>query len=185
MIDWEEYEEFPLENRWMAHPTWLVDGYFKLWKRRLERLIWMPVPQSQGTTAEWYITIANRDEEEDMLASDDEFLLDREDIEYSDESGDDGEEEEHIETKDSSNTAASDIPDEEVEKLMQDAYGQVAKQKRTELLSEEYHSEGSNRNTSSSDREVDTRSDRLRSLDKKTKASLQFETMGEDHHIKY
>ena len=75
MIDYADYEELPSTDKWMAHPTIDAASFFRLWKRKFERLVWMVSydPQGEGGTAQWYITAQTQQDEEDILTSDDEF----------------------------------------------------------------------------------------------------------------
>ncbi len=86
--------------------------------------------QGLAGTAEWYISAATLEEEEDMLASDDEFETDRHDNRSvdEDESGSDGE--------DVVDDDDAQIPSEEVDELMEDAYGEEAQQRRMDHLSQ-------------------------------------------------
>ncbi|KAI4182940.1 MAG: hypothetical protein L6R41_005696 [Letrouitia leprolyta] len=63
--------------------------FFKLWKRKFERLMWIPFysPKGRAGTAEWYMIAQTPDEEANILNSDDDSSED--DEEYSIE--DDGE----------------------------------------------------------------------------------------------
>ncbi len=132
MIDYEEYEALPKQDKWMAHATLPATTFFRLWKRKFEKLVWMALynPQGRAGTAEWYISAATLEEEEDMLASDDEFEPDGHDNTSvdEDESGSDGE---YV-----VDNEGAQIPSEEVDELMEDAYGEEAHQRRIDRLSQ-------------------------------------------------
>ena len=150
MIDYADYEKLPLSDKWMAHATMDAAPFFRLWKRKFERLIWMALydPRGQGGTAQWYITAQTRQDEEDMLASDDDFEPgvdedDDDESDYDDDSeydDDDDESEEDDESEDVDKQATESsgsegeeddissgedvhVPSEEVDGLMEDAYG--------------------------------------------------------------
>lgn len=130
MVDYDVYEKFPTRDRWMAHATLPAPAFFQLWKRNFERLVWMAVylPGGMAGTAQWYVTATTPHEEEDMLASDDEFepAVDKE-----------GESEEEEESEsDDVGSEEGQIPKEEADELMEDAFGEDAREKRTELLSQ-------------------------------------------------
>ena len=48
MIDYEEYEALPKQDKWMAHPTLLATTFFRLWKRKFEKLVWMALYNPRG-----------------------------------------------------------------------------------------------------------------------------------------
>ncbi|KAM0798074.1 hypothetical protein BDR22DRAFT_964853 [Usnea florida] len=129
MLDYDEYVKVPTQDRWMAHATMPATAFFQLWKRKFEKLVWMVIysPQGMPGTAQWYHTATTPQEEADMLPSDDEFQPYREWHEVDDESESDGENEDNEEDR--------RISTEEVDELMEDAYGEEAKQRRTETLS--------------------------------------------------
>ena len=131
MIDYEEYENIPLPEKWMAHATMPATAFFRLWKRKFEKLVWMALYDPKGSvgTAQWYVTAGTPQEEEDMLASDDEFEPDA-DEEGGSES--DGEEDGNV-VRDEEEK----IPNEEVDELMEDAYGEEAHQKQKELQTQD------------------------------------------------
>ena len=137
MIDYEDYEKIPTSDRWMAHHTMHVTKFFQLWRRKFEKLIWMAVydPRGQGGTAQWYSTANTPQEMEDMLQSDDDFDPgDGDELEVG------AEEEGSLSSdhgKDEDVDDDGQIEDEEVDDLMEDAYGIEARQKRMELLSQE------------------------------------------------
>lgn len=116
MMDHEEYEALPRQNKWMAHATMPVTFFFRLWKQRFERLVWMALydPRGAAGTAQWYISAVTRQDEEDMLASDDEF------------EPSDCESEETENGEDDLGDEGRLIPSEEVDGLMEDSYGEKA-----------------------------------------------------------
>lgn len=132
MLDYDEYVNIPTQDKWMAHATMPATAFFQLWKRKFEKLVWMVIysPRGQAGTAQWYRTATTPQEEEDMLPSDDEFQPD----------GDEG-----YEVEDGTQSAGEDdendegrrISTEEVDELMEDAYGEEAKQRRIDLQSPE------------------------------------------------
>ena len=82
-------------------------------------------------TAQWCFTAETQQDEEDVLASDDEFEFDEsrhEDVEKRDSES---------ESEDEVNDEHEQISDEEVDGLMKDAYGEEAHQRLMELQSEE------------------------------------------------
>ena len=131
MVDYEEYERIPTQDRWMAHATMPATAFFRLWKRKFEKLVWMAVydPRGSAGTAQWYISAATPQEEEDMLASDEEFEA------AADEHGEVESESEGED--DDMNFEDGQISKEEVDELMEDAYGKEAQQRRMELQSQE------------------------------------------------
>lgn len=144
MLGYAEYEALPPADKWMAHATLPAPTFFDRWRRKLERLVWMPVWDSRfgevggGGRVEWYATATTRVEEEEMLASDIEFELDEGNGSGSgdcgDESGDGGEGKEGVnKEKDEGWENEGKISDEEVEELLVDAFGKEdAEQKRLE-----------------------------------------------------
>lgn len=118
IVDYEEYEKIPLPDKWMAHATMDAIEFFKLWKRKFERLLWMPIynPRGRAGTAEWYIIAETTDDEADMLESDDDFEPDSE----SEEDSEDGfsltsGEEYQVEDDE-------ELSDEEINNLVKDAH---------------------------------------------------------------
>ena len=132
MLDYDEYVKVPTQDRWMAHATMPATAFFQLWKRKFEKLVWMVIynPQGLAGTAQWYRTATTPQEEEDMLPSDDEF---RPDGDEWDEDGD----ETDSDGKDEDNEEGGRISTEEVDELMEDAYGGEAKQRRPDTQSPE------------------------------------------------
>lgn len=67
--------QFLLADKWMAHAAMDAVEFFKLWKRKFERLMWIPFysPKGRAGTAEWYMIAQTPDEEANILNSDDEF----------------------------------------------------------------------------------------------------------------
>ncbi|KAL8831395.1 MAG: hypothetical protein Q9170_005309 [Blastenia crenularia] len=117
MVDYDEYERIPLQDRWMAHATMDATAFFKLWKRKFERLLWMPLYNSRGQagTAQWYSTAQTKQDEEDLLESDDDFEPD---------SDEDGESDDGSSLSDDDDDVAEDrgyVSDEEVSGLAEDA----------------------------------------------------------------
>ena len=131
MVDYEEYENIPLREKWMAHATMPATALFRLWKRKFEKLVWMALYDPRGTvgTTQWYISAGTPQEEEDMLASDDGFEPD------ADEEG--GSESDGEEDVNDENDEDERIPSEEADGLMEDAYGEEAHQRRKELQSQD------------------------------------------------
>ena len=132
MLDYEDYIKVPIQDRWMAHATMPASAFFQLWKRKFEKLVWMIIysPRGLAGTAKWHRTATTPQEEEDMLPSDDEFQPDGDaSHEVEDETELDGEDEDNEEGR--------QISTEEVDELMEDAYGEEAKQRRTDTLSPE------------------------------------------------
>ncbi|KAF6235802.1 hypothetical protein HO173_005997 [Letharia columbiana] len=133
MIDYEEYENIPTQDKWMAHPTMPAAAFFRLWKQNFEKLVWMAFynPRGSAGTAQWCISSATlQEEEEDRLASDDDFEPD------ADEQGDDEEGGSEPDGEDDMDDEDGLIPDEELDELMEDAYGEEAPQRRIDLQSE-------------------------------------------------
>ena len=141
MIDYEEYDRIPTPDKWMAHPTMEATTFIRLWKRRFERLIWMPLYDSRRGTAQWYITARTREDEEDMLASDEDFKPSDEeddgddDFDSADKDDDDADEKSRNETEsegedkdDGISNSDTQIPTGEVDNLMDDAYGKEEKE---------------------------------------------------------
>ncbi|KAL8821127.1 MAG: hypothetical protein Q9223_000782 [Gallowayella weberi] len=119
MVDCREYEEIPLPDRWMAYATMDATVFFKLCKRRFERLLWMPIynPRGQAGTVKWYIAAKTREDEEDILDSDDDFEPDSDqDDESGDESSSSGDKNDFAED-------SGHISDAEVCRLVEDATG--------------------------------------------------------------
>ena len=133
MIDYDDYEALPSQDKWMAHATMPAVEFLRTWKRKFERLIWMALhnPRGAAGTAQWFITAVTRQDEEDMLASDDDFEPNRDGSEGV------GEDEDDFPTEDDSGDDREPISTEEVDGLMEDAYGEEAQQVMTDLLSED------------------------------------------------
>lgn len=167
ILDDEEYENLPKQDRWMAHPTMPVTAFFRLCKRKSEQLVWMALynPRGLAGTAQWYVTATTQQEEEHMLESDDDCVPDGDEHGDVDEggSGSDGEDE--------VNDVDVQISDEEVDALMEDAYGEEAHQRRMDLQSHEDTSQETPANPPLPEPE-DQRPAHIKSLDRKTKVSL-------------
>ncbi len=161
MVDYEEYESIPTQDRWMAHATMPVAAFFRLWKQKFEKLVWMAVydPRGSAGTAQWYISATTPHEEEDMLASDDEFEA-AADEHGEIESESDGEDDMRFED--------GQISKEEVDELMEDAYGEEAHQRRRELQSQA-NTAGQQREDMPASELADQLQPLLGSLDRKTK----------------
>lgn len=132
MRDCDEFEKLPLQDQWMGHPIMPATSLFRLWKRKFERLIWMALynPRGGAGTAQWYCCANIQQDEEDMLASDDD---------YEPEGDEDEDSEEEINEDDSEDDMPSDdgrISDEEVNKMMEDAFDKDAHQRRMDLQSQ-------------------------------------------------
>lgn len=166
MVDDEEYENMPKQDRWMAHATMPVTAFFRLRRRKFKNSVWMALydPRGPAGTAQWYIAATTQQEEEDMLASDDDFVPDGDehgDVDGSG-SGSDGE--------DYMNNVDVQISNEEVDGLMEDAYGEEAYQRRMDLQPQENASQYTPVNPPLPEPE-DQRRARMKSLDRKTKVS--------------
>ena len=133
MIDYESYEDLPTQDQWMAHATMPATAFFPLWKRKFEKLVWMAIynPQGRSGTAQWYSSTSTPQEEEDMLASDDDFEPDGDEEEDIEEVGSESDGE------DDPNNGDRQIPHEEVDELMKDAYGEEALQMKKDMQSQE------------------------------------------------
>ncbi|MCJ1307671.1 hypothetical protein MMC25_001319 [Agyrium rufum] len=137
MVIDNDYEKIPFPDRWMAHATTDMSTFFILWKRRFERLVWMPLYNcaGQARTAEWYITAVKRQQEEDLLSSDDEFEIDESDVDRVE-----GDGESESEGQDDVNYDDDDdeqqISEEELKGLMEDAFGEDAEQKLNKMRSQ-------------------------------------------------
>ena len=88
-------------------------------------------PKGREGTAQWHITVETRQDEEDMLASDDDFRPDT-----------DGHKEvisgeSETEDEDDMNKEDGQISDEEINDLMEDAYGEEASQKLVDMQAQE------------------------------------------------
>lgn len=166
MIDYEEYENIPTQDKWMAHATMPATAFFRLWKRKFERLVWMALynPRGSAGTAQWYSSATTPQEEEDMLASDDEFEPDGDEHEDLEEGGSESDGE------DVTNDEDGQIPNEEVDELLEDAYGDEAHQRRMDLQSQENTAEHKPVNPPPSE-PTDQCQPRMRSLDRKSKVS--------------
>lgn len=166
MVGDEKYENIPKQDKWMAHATMSVTAFFRLWKRKFEKLIWMALYDLKGPagTAQWYIAATTQQEEEDMLASDDDFAPD------GDEHGDVDESGSGLDGEDDMNNVDVQISNKEVDGLMEDAYGEEAYQRRMNLQPREIASQYTPVNPPIPDPE-DQRRARMTSLDRKTKVS--------------
>lgn len=166
MIDYEEYEKLPTQDQWMAHATMPATVLLGLWKRRFEKLVWMALynPRGAAGTAQWYCSVTSREEEEDMLASDDDYEPKGDGDEDAEEDGTESDGEGGIESEDGR------ILDEEVDTLMEDAYGEEAHQKRVELQSQESCADDKPTEIPHSE-PTDLRPSRLINLERKTKVS--------------
>ena len=133
MIDYESYENLPTQDQWMAHATMPATAFFPLWKRKFEKLVWMALyhPNGRSGTAHWYVSAWTPQEEEDMLVSDDDFELEEDEDEDVEEGGSESNGE------DDTNNGDGQIPHEEVDELMEDAYGEEAHQMKMDLQSQE------------------------------------------------
>ena len=166
MINYEEYEKLPTQDRWMAHATMPATLLLRLWKRKFERLIWMALynPRGGAGTAQFFSTVMTRQDEDDMLASDDDYEPEEEENENAEEEGNESDSEDDIMNED------GQIPAEEVDKLMEDAYGEEAHQRKIELQSQE--SSADEKSTEFSESEpTDQRQFRLINLERKAKVS--------------
>ncbi|KAL8726296.1 MAG: hypothetical protein Q9166_006798 [cf. Caloplaca sp. 2 TL-2023] len=131
-IPYAQYEALAPQDRWMAHPTMDAKAFVQFWIRRFEKLVWIPVPITDGNRVgtgkvDWYFTAETREEEEDLLAEDEEFEDDgeeeKEDEEAKDYGEEGGREEDEVE-----------VAEDELDSLWKDAYGEVeGRQRRDEL----------------------------------------------------
>lgn len=169
MVVYEEYENIPTPDKWMAHATMPATAFFRLWKRKFERLVWMALynPRGSAGTAQWYVSATTRQEEEDMLASDDEFEPDRDEHGDVEEGGSESDGEDDMHDED------GQISNEEVDELMEDAYGQEAHQRQMDLQSKENTAEEKAVDLPLSE-PADQHQPNIRSLDRKTKVSLSL-----------
>lgn len=162
----EEYENMPRQDIWMAHATMPVTAFFRLWKRKFEKLVWMALynPRGSAGTAQWYIAATTQQGEEDMLASDDDFEPDEDEHGDVDESGgrSDGED-------DVSNVDVQ-ISNEEVDGLMEDAYSEDAYQIWKDLQPQEDPSQYTPVNPPLPEPE-DQRQAHMKSLDRRAEVS--------------
>ena len=128
MLDYKEYENLPLQDKWMAHATMSATELFQLWKRRFEKLFWMALynPGGQGWIAQWYTF----EDEEDLLASDDDYDPEREKIEDVNEGW------KESDSEDGMNNEDKQIPEEEIDELIDDA-SEDSHQRRMELWSQQ------------------------------------------------
>lgn len=81
-----DYQELPLEDRWMAYPTVNAVEFFQIWERKYETLSWMVVYHKEGkaATALWYSgSDMNTDLYEDSAESDDESYVPDSEEEFS------------------------------------------------------------------------------------------------------
>lgn len=76
VISPSDYQELPLEDRWMAYTTIDAVEFFHIWERKYEILDWMAVYHEKGKagTALWYCGM-NTDFFEDPAESDDESYV--------------------------------------------------------------------------------------------------------------
>ena len=177
MIDYDEYENLPPQDKWMAHATMPASAFFRLWKRKFEKLVWMALydPKGRAGTAQWYISATTPQEEEDMLASDDDFEPDE------DEHG--GIEEDGSESDGDNDMSDGDgqISSEEVNDLMEDAYGEEAHKRKMQLQSEESTAAYQLVNMPTSE-PADRRQPLLGSLDRKTKVGPSLPVKDASRH---
>ena len=99
----------------------------------------MPVynPRGRAGTAQWYITASTPEDEEDILASDDEY-------EPTDDDGDDEEEQQEeerdgrasVDRDDATSEGSSPLSTEEVDELMEDAFGEESSLQKMTLESQ-------------------------------------------------
>lgn len=117
----------------MAHPTMDATAFVKLWIRRFEKLIWMPVSVVCGKgkgkgKVEWFFTAETREEEEDLLTDDEEFEG------GGDGEGDEDEEDEEGDEDEDGEGVEADVAGDEIDGLWEDAYGESEwRQRRNEV----------------------------------------------------
>ncbi|KAL9594563.1 MAG: hypothetical protein Q9219_006966 [cf. Caloplaca sp. 3 TL-2023] len=119
-VEYSQYTSLIPSNRWMAYPTLPIIPFVNLWMRRFERLIWMPVPTDIAKgKVEWYFTTTTREDEEDILAHDGEYIEDDqdEDIDTDEEATLEGEHK---------------VGEEEVSNLWRDAFTEIEGQQKRE-----------------------------------------------------
>ena len=169
MIEYGKYENIPTQDKWMAHATMPATAFFRLWKRKFERLVWMALynPRGSAGTAQWYSYATTLQEEEDMLASDDEFEPDQD--EHGDVEGGGSESNDNDDINDEDRR----IPNEEVDELMEDAYGEEAYQRQMDLQSQENTAEHKPVNLPPLEFPAQRQS-HIRSLARKTKVSTSL-----------
>ena len=167
MIDYEEYEALPGQIKWMAHATMPVTTFFRVWKRRFERLVWMALynPRGAAGTAQWYISAVTRQDEEDMLASDDDF----EPSECESDESEDGHG--HSDGEDDLSDQGELIPNEEVNGLMEDIYGEGAHQIMMDHQTQDQTADNTQLNHPSPGL-LDRHQSSMANLDQKTKVGL-------------
>ncbi|KAI1129236.1 hypothetical protein F5Y10DRAFT_159376 [Nemania abortiva] len=132
MIDYAEYEQMDIADRWMCYPTMPVVDFFKLWQARWDKLVWIPVPEPRRgpAAASWrYQAIPGSDEEAAILVSGDEYepTDDEDDGSGSTGSGAEGEgSEDDISSNDDEGASTTALSDQELDELFDDAYGEAA-----------------------------------------------------------
>ncbi|KAJ8124180.1 hypothetical protein ONZ43_g35 [Nemania bipapillata] len=143
MIDYAEYEGMDKADQWMCFPTMPVVEFFKLWQARWEKLVWIPVYNPKGgpaTASWWYRAIPGSDEEEYILDSDAEYEPTDDEDDDSD-SADSGAEDEGDEDDTSGlayeSTSKRTLTDQEVDELLEDAFGKNGEKMRITSTEEE------------------------------------------------
>lgn len=121
-------------------------------------------PKGRSGTAQWYSSATTPQEEEDMLASDDDFEPDGDEQKDVEEGGSESDGE------DDPNNGDGQIPHEEVDELMEDAYGEEAHQMKMDLQSQENTAELKPVDLPPSE-PARRRHPRIESLERKTKVS--------------
>ena len=124
MADYEVYESLPPADKWMAHATMNVTNFLEHYNRKFLHMIWMVVYDPRGAqgTAQWYITAETRQDEIDLLSSDEEYEQEQDVSMDTDRS--------EADSEDGGNTEEDDpsLSGGELDDLMGDAYGEDAAQ---------------------------------------------------------
>ena len=119
VVDYDVYESLPVADRWMAHATINVTRFFERYKRAFLKMVWMVVHDSNGAqgTAQWYITAETRQDEIDVLSSDEEYEQEEGLSIESDSGSSEGDNAEDVE---------SSLSEDELDDLMRDAFEEDA-----------------------------------------------------------
>jgi hypothetical protein len=139
-MDYAEYEKIDKAYRWMCYPTMPVVEFFKLWRARWEKLVWIPVQNPRRGPASalwWYRAIPGSDEEQYILSSDTEYEPTNDvDDEDSNSDSDAESNDDFSGGGDVENSEDMILSDNELDDILEDAFGKEAQKKRQEFTSD-------------------------------------------------
>lgn len=128
MLDQEQYDALAEDQRWMAHWTLSAEDFFARETRRLEKLVYVPVPSSEAAgEPSFYLRATTSEQEAQLLTVEDEYDANQElDPDFGKEDGDTTMDDLTLDTSSSEddqveNDEDMEVPSDELDGLRTDA----------------------------------------------------------------